>query len=681
MNSNWTYKHNIANVHEIKTTLQNERKIDSNLEFYPSELLPDFDVAKNIVIEAIANSSKILIYGDYDADGITATTILNKFLSYHSANVSFKIPDRFTDGYGLNMKHAEEIVANKLADVVITVDNGITAHEPVQYLKDNGIKVVITDHHTCIDSLPNADAVVNCHRNDSIYPFSDLCGAALAYKFAVGLNDCLDKKYPGFPELLDLAAVATISDVVPLVDENRHIVDSSLGHLCNTTSNGLSAIIKCSDSLRNKANITSEDVAFSITPLINASSRMGNIGLALDLFKAESLDDAMNLARNLVELNESRKALEVKMTAEAMKIIAEQGLYNELAPIVVYKEDWHLGIIGITAAKLAEKYQCPVFIGSAHDGVIHGSARSYGDFNIVSALTNSSSVLKTFGGHPGAGGFSLDVANIQAFKESLCCYSYENPWSYDNNKLADALIPIDDIDCDLINEIYELAPFGEANPIPVFISENVQITSIASIGKDGNTLKMTVVGPSGHNLNCIGFSMPEYPLFLSTGDTISIVYKLSINTYAGRTSPQAMLIDIISDKINANTLNSDMWDKEYQNHLYIINKDYANCKFIADNPSDNDYKNFFPFICKFSEKLLAKNNGISVVSLVCALKNEAEGLPTVSKVMRMVEIINETKTLNTTVTLGGMIYFSRPDESVEKIRITNTELYKNIHIQ
>lgn len=690
MNSNWSYKYKVDNLNDITNVLMKDRNIDTNLEFFPSELLPDFTIAKDMILDSINKSEKILIYGDYDVDGITATTILRKYLSYYTPNVLFKIPNRFTDGYGLNIKHAEEIVNKNLAELVITVDNGITAFEPIKYLKEHGIKVIVTDHHTCLGELPEADAIVNCHRADSIYPFSDLCGAAVAYKLAVGINDYQNNKYPNFQELMDLAAVATISDVVPLVDENRHFINMTLGHLAKSSSCGLAAIIKLSDQLK-KSCISAEDVAFSITPLINASSRMDNIDVAINLFMTDDFDIAINLARELMELNEKRKLVEKQVTSEAMALISEQNLYNELVPIVVCKNGWHLGVIGITAAKIAEKYQCPVFVGTIENGIIHGSARAYGDFNIVDSLTYAQKNLKSYGGHMGAGGFALEEKNLQAFKDALDCYAYENPWNFDDNKLADALIPIDDINSKIIESINTLSPFGEANPTPVFISENVTIKSIMAVGKDRCTLKMTVSSESGQTLNCIGFSMPEYPIFLSKGEKVKIIYKLSINSYAGKSSPQAILIDVISEKNESSSLDIVSWEKEYRIHTNIINKNYDKCiNLLADNnPSDFDYKLYIPFIFNLANMLLPKNKGILLDSLVSVLQanfncNHPASLPTTNpvyelnynKCLRILEVINETNTFRITITLGRMVYFSTPTIPVEKIRVTNTNLYK-----
>ena len=680
MNSFWTYKYNVSDNSDLINTIANGRDIDVSvpLVFHSPELLPDFKAAKDIIISAIENSSTILIYGDYDADGITATTILHKFLSYFSPYVNAYIPDRFIDGYGMSVKKIQQIIEHRTADLVITVDNGITALEPIKLLKENGIKVIVTDHHTCLDELPAADAIVNCHRKDSTYPFSDLCGAGVAFKLAQGINNELEHKYPEMSELLDLAALGTIADVVPLLDENKAIVVNSLQSICDSRSHGIKAMITCSESLRTKKTISSEDVAFSIAPMINAASRMDRIDAALSLLYSVDSERAMVLAKLLIDINDDRKAAELQVTSDAMGLINRDNLYSQFAPLVVVKENWNKGVTGITAAKLAEKFQCPVFIGTIEDGIISGSARSYGNYNIIEALSAVSNSLISFGGHPGAGGFKLNLSDLEDFKTNLFVYSYDHPWSFETYKQADALIPIKGINIDLVSSLDSLGPFGEANNTPVFLSKGLVVGSIVAIGKDKNTLKMTVKNSDGDALNCIGFSMASFVDCLRPGDMVNIAYKLSINYFAGRSSVQAMLVDIESAPIlNLNETLSGNWDNIYNVYQLIKNGEYDKCELChEDIPSDFDYKTCFPVIISIAERLMQKNNGISLGLLTLAMSSVVHQDVSPVKVLLILETINETNFMNVIVSYNMDIYFV--SSSNEKTRITLTPLYNYI---
>ena len=476
-------------------------------------------------------------------------------------------------------------------------------------------------------------------------------------------------------ELLDLAAMGTIADVVSLLDENKAIVANSLQSITNSRSCGINAMISCSETLRTKKSISSEDIAFSVAPMINAASRMGKIDIAMSLLMSDDREEAESLARQLIEINDERKAVELAVTSEAMSLIYENNLYSESVPLIVVKPNWNKGVIGITAAKLAEKFQCPVFIGTIEDGVISGSARSYGDYNIIEALTSVSDVLISFGGHPGAGGFKVSEKNLKEFRTKLFIHSYDNPWSFDTHKQADALIPIKGINLELLAALDGLSPFGESNNTPVFISKGVIINSIVAIGKDKNTLKMSVKNSDGDALNCIGFSMASFADCLRSGDMVNIIYKLSVNYYAGRSSVQAVLVDIESaatlklDEQVANNLNSI-----YNSHRLIKGKDYEKCSLLpSDIPNDNEYKSCFPAVVSIAEKLVQKNNGISLSVLTQIMSNAAHKEISPAKALRIIEVINETNFVNIIVSYGMNVYFVK--SSKDKIRITLTSGY------
>ncbi|MCR5020812.1 single-stranded-DNA-specific exonuclease RecJ, partial [Ruminococcus sp.] len=532
------YKSNVVEELARQRHIAHEpRQFDANIG-----LLPDIYKAVDIIAEAIEGCKKILIFGDYDCDGITATTILYKYLSYCTPFVKYYIPDRLNEGYGLSI----EAIKDKDIDLLITVDNGITAFEPVKYLKEKGVQVVITDHHECMETLPEADAIVDCKRSDSKHPFKGFCGAEVACLVAMALDSKYEYGYDNFEELLDLAAVATIADVMPLTEENRDLVSERLLNLAYSESKGLRTAIK--KIYKEKTELSSEDIAFDIAPLINCASRLGQTNLAIGLLNAE--DDALveDLTEKLISLNNKRKRVSESITKSAVDHVLSGSDILCSGPIVAESTAWHKGIIGISAAKIVDMFNVPVFIGKEEEGIVHGSARAYSDFNVVDALSSFSNHLLTYGGHEGAGGFSFESSHLDQIKAALDNYYYTHTPILKDRTVVDALLPLSFCSYDGVQALEDLGPFGEGNPKPVFVSRNVTVVQSVPIGKDLCTLKL-VVSDGDSMLNCIGFHMGYFADLVHTNDVIDIVYTLGFNTFNGRSTIQAKILDVKTDAV------------------------------------------------------------------------------------------------------------------------------------
>ena len=641
----------VACLSKIRHLNRELREFDANIG-----LLPDIYKAAEIIADAIDNYKQILIFGDYDCDGITATTILYKYLSYCSPFVRYYIPDRLDEGYGLNIN----AVKDKEIDLLITVDNGITAFEAVKYLKDKGVKVVITDHHECMDTLPEADAIVNCHRNDSKHPFKDFCGAEVACLVAMALDIRYGYGYNDFDEFLDLAAVATIADVMPLVDENRQLVQDRLPNLPYSESKGLRAII--SRMFNGKTNISSEDVAFRIAPLINCASRLGQTGIAMGLLNA--MDDALvaDLADKLVSLNEKRKKLSAEVTKSAVKDILSGKNILFSGPAVVENSAWHRGIIGISAAKLTEMFSVPAFVGNEENGVVHGSARAYGDFNVVEALSYASEHLLTFGGHVGAGGYSYNTSHADMFKKKLSEYSeyYCSHVPYaDNNTVADALLPVGFCTYENVQAVEELGPFGEGNPKPIFVSKNVRVVESKAIGKDSCTFKLAVADNKGHVLNCIGFHMGYYADIIHLNDVVDVVYTLGFNEFNGRVSVQAGILDIQNTAIKIKA------EEIYNNETSV---------FVEDER----IKNISKALILFTQKFCVSAASVPFNVLNCWVNSVLKLIVSKQELYTVLRIIKETHFINVVINPENNCVICKKEDNEPTTRITQTEEYLKI---
>ena len=522
----------IGDKHEIEKFLSPTRN-----DFHDPFLLPDMEVAVNRILKAIDTKEKVIIYGDYDVDGITSITVLKKFLSDRGLEVDSYIPNRLDEGYGLNKTAIEEIVKKKYT-LMITVDCGISGIEEVEYANSLGLETIITDHHEQGESIPNALAVVDAKRRDNKYPFNQLAGVGVVFKLAQAIGKRLNLDEKEYLKYLDIVCVGTISDIVPLVDENRVI--SKLGlKLVEVTKNiGLKTLL---DSVGYK-KVDSIAISFGIAPRINACGRMGYQNEALDLFLTNDASEAKRITEKLNEYNRERQDKEKKIFTEAIEEI-EKG-EKDRPCIVLGKEGWHHGIIGIVASKVTDMYFKPsILICFEEDQIGKGSGRSIPGFDLYDAVTKCGDYVQKFGGHSMAIGITIKRDDFPKFKEQF--------EEYVRTSSVDQIIPIvnideeitlKDINFDTVDELKLLEPFGEANKMPLFLYRNLKIDSIRALS-EGKHLKLTLKDDN-FIIDAIGFNMGELTNDYLIGDKIDVVGNLEINRFNNSEKVQINLKDI-----------------------------------------------------------------------------------------------------------------------------------------
>lgn len=503
-------------------------------------LLKDMDKAVSRIRQALKDNEKITIYGDYDVDGITSIAILYKHLTSLGFEVDYYIPDRIQEGYGVNRDALDKIKENGTR-VVITVDTGITAVEETEYAKSIGMDIIITDHHECKETIPEAYAAIDPKRKDCTYPFKNLAGVGVAFKLIQALDDKasvdeLMEKYS------DLICLGTVADISPLVDENRIIVTKGLEKFRNTENIGLKALIDV--SITNNKAITTATIGYIIAPRINASGRLGCASRSVEMFLTQDKEKAYELANGLCEENSIRQQTEQKMFAEALEYIENNPAIKDDQVLVIAHENWHHGIVGIVSSKITEKFYKPSILFAVDGDEAKGSGRSISGFNLFEALENTSDILEKFGGHELAAGLSIKTENIEKFREAI---NKQTITKIDENALIptvsiDAVIKPSYITLETVDEINRLQPFGVDNPLPVFAVRNIKIHKISTMS-EGKHLRMTLLKENKF-LDAVGFGMGEYYNHLKEGDFIEVAFGLDINDYKGFKNVQLILKDV-----------------------------------------------------------------------------------------------------------------------------------------
>lgn len=506
-------------------------------DFHNPFLMPDMEKAANRIVEAIKNNEKVAIYGDYDVDGITSSTVLHRFLKDRGLNTNIYIPNRLCEGYGLN---AEEIkkIAEEGHTLMITVDCGITGKAEVELAKSLGIDTIVTDHHEPPEELPEAIAVVDCKRKDNKYPFRELAGVGVTFKLTQAISKILNLKEEENLKYLDIVCIGTISDIVPLVDENRTISKLGLMLLNQTKNVGLKVLL---ESLGYK-KIDSTAVSFGIAPRVNACGRMGHERVALELFLTDDVKRARELAKELNDFNTKRQEIEKRIFEEALEQI-KNGQEEKNPCIILRKENWHHGVIGIVSSKITEMYFKPSILMAIEGEDCKGSGRSIPGFDIHEALEKCNKTIKQFGGHSMAIGITVESANFEAFKSSVLNYAKE--------KHIEDIVPVLNIDEKLqlkditmkdVRDLALLEPFGEANKPPLFQINNVKIETIRTLS-EGKHLKMDIKDDNT-KFGTIGFNLGSLANEYKIGDKIDIAGYLEINSFGGRDSIQINIKDI-----------------------------------------------------------------------------------------------------------------------------------------
>ena len=506
-------------------------------DFHDPFLFKGMDIAVERIIKAINNKEKILIYGDYDVDGITSTTVLKKYLMDRGISVDTYIPNRLHEGYGLN-KNAIDTIKERNIDLIITVDCGISAIEEVDYAVSLGMDVIVTDHHEVGEKLPNALAVIDAKRKDNTYPFRSLAGVGVVFKLIQALSIKLEIKPEEYLKYLDLVCVVTISDIVPLEGENRTIAKLGLMLIKVTRNLGLRELIKSSGY----KEIDSNTISFGVAPRINACGRMGHEEKSLKLFLAEDLESATKITKELNEYNTLRQSTEKAIYEEAIQEIDRNHL-DEKNSIVLGGKGWHHGVIGIVSSKVTDKYYKPSILLSFEDDIAKGSGRSVPGFDLYEGLTKCEDLLEKYGGHSMAVGLTLKKENLEKFKER-----FEQIAKEKNIKELVPIIYIDDelklkdINMDFVKGLSILEPFGEANKVPLFLIRNLKIDSIRALS-EGRHLKLTL-RDENFVINAIGFELGYLAEEYRIGDRIDVVGTLEINSFNGFRSIQINMKDI-----------------------------------------------------------------------------------------------------------------------------------------
>ena len=523
----------IIEQEKLKIFLNPTRK-----DFHNPFLMPDMEKAVDRIIKAIEKKEKIIIYGDYDADGITSITVLKSFFKDLGIDVEYYIPNRLSEGYGLNKTAVEEI-ANNGYNLMITVDCGITAIEEVELAKVKNIDTIITDHHEVADELPKAIAVIDAKRKDSMYPCRDLAGVGVVFKLIQALAIKLGLKEESYLKYLDIVCVGTISDIVPLKDENRVIAKLGLLLINQTKNIGLKSILLSAGY----KNIDSMAISFGVAPRINACGRMGHAEKALELLLCKNINDANRLTNELNEFNKIRQETEKSIFEEAVLKIENENLNNKNT-IVVAGENWHHGVIGIVASKITEMYFKPSILLCYEDNIAKGSGRSITGFDLHDALMKCADIIDKFGGHSMAIGITIKKENVQKF--------YDKIEKIASDMKVDEIIPIiqidskislNNIDKEMVASLKQLEPFGEGNKTPIFAIKNLKIDSIRALS-EGKHLKLTL-RENNTMINAIGFNMGNLVQEYKIGDKIDVAGVLEINTFNGVDSIQINLKDIM----------------------------------------------------------------------------------------------------------------------------------------
>lgn len=526
--ANILVKRNIENIDKFLSPTRHD--------FHDPFLMPDMDKAVQRLIKAIEDNQKIMIFGDYDADGITSITVLKKFLNERGMEVGTYIPNRLNEGYGLNKEAIKQIFEQGYT-LMITVDCGISGIEEVEYANSLGMETIITDHHEPAESLPNAYAVIDAKRKDNEYPFNQLAGVGVVFKVIQAISQKLGLEEKDYLKYLDFVCVGTISDIVPLVDENRVIAKLGLKLVEVTRNIGLKTLI---DSIGFK-EINSSVISFGVAPRINACGRMGHAQEALDLFLCDDANEAKEIATRLNAFNQERQAKERSICEQVVEQI-EAGEKDKTC-IVLGHENWHHGIIGIVSSKVTEMYFKPSILICFEGDEGKGSGRSIPGFDLHEALMKCSDTIEKFGGHSMAIGITVKKDKFEEFKQEFEEYAKScNISEIVPVVQIDEEVNLKDICIDDVRSIKLLEPFGEANKMPIFLFKNLKINAIRTLS-DGKHLKLKLKSDN-YLIDAIGFNMGDLANQYLLDDKVDVVGSLDINNFNGNESIQITLKDI-----------------------------------------------------------------------------------------------------------------------------------------
>jgi len=519
----------------------------------PPFTLKDMNTAVDRIIEAIVRKEKILIFGDYDVDGIAAATILLEFLRSVDANVSYYIPHRITEGFGLKINHISDIAIPNGIHLIITADCGSESQDAVKTARDAGIDVIITDHHMTSETLPPAVAVINPKRNDCPSGFCDLAGVGVAFYLLICLRKTLretnfwnDRPEPNLKNYCDLVALGTLADIVPLTRENRILIKAGMNIIRSSQRPGLNSLVRICNI--NKLTIGADDIVFQLVPRLNSAGRMDHASIAVELLTTKNIKTARKIAHSLDRLNQERRDMENKILIQVHNHLKKHPHLLRKKTIVLSHQDWHLGVLGIVASRLMKKYFCPVVMITTADGIGKGSARSIPEINLYQGLSACAENLENFGGHSMAAGLKIKAEHINRFEiqfENIVSHMAKSS-DFMPKVTIDYRLDFDDISDKLIDELESLQPFGNVNHEPLFMTKEVHIVSSKNVGNHHRQMVLKQkINKSMKTFNAIQFNVDTQKPLKGTFDQMA--YRLRWNRWNGRKHAQ-----IIVEETSAN---------------------------------------------------------------------------------------------------------------------------------
>lgn len=497
----------------------------------------DMEEASFVIGDAVDNGEKICIYGDYDSDGVTSTALLYSFLKDEGADVCYYIPDRETEGYGLNMSAIDKIY-DMGVNLIVTVDNGISAIDEAEHIYELGMSMVVTDHHQLASELPRAEAIVNPHRPENDLRFREYCGVGVAFKLVCAMADCEPAEL--LDKYADLVAIGTIADVMPLVEENRAFVRAGLNKINNNPRLSIKALIESNGS----KEYSSTDVAFQFCPRINAMGRMGDASRAVEFLISEDKEKCAFMCQQLNLENSHRQETEKDIFESIEKQIAENPSLVKDRVIVIAGENYHFGVIGIVASRIVEKYGRPaIIIGIDENGIAHGSARSIVGFNIFDAISSCENELVRFGGHPLAAGVTMEKDKVDLFRKMINDYAYKAYHSMPVQELLlDCKLSPFYLTLDLMDDLAKLEPYGEGNPQAVFGIFNMKLVSVSPLS-EGKHIRLELE-KKGRRIKVVKFGTRPEDFPYTAGDMLNLAVKASKNLYRDKMYLSVQAVDV-----------------------------------------------------------------------------------------------------------------------------------------
>lgn len=639
------------------------------MSLYDPFLLKDMDKAVARINEAIENKQRICIYGDYDVDGVTSTVMLYLYLCSRGVECEYFIPERISEGYGLSQPVIEKMKGR--VDLIITVDTGVTAVAEADFAKANGIDMVITDHHSCRETLPNAVAVVNPHREDSVYPFRNLAGVGVVFKLLCALEGDTERILQLYS---DIIAVGTVADVMPIIDENRRITGIGLSKLAETENMGLLALMRRAGIVKygkRVKKVTSATVGYVLAPRINAAGRIACASRAVELLLTKDEQEADIIAEELCEINKLRQATEQKIYEQAVEII--ESSFKEDRFLVLAYDGWHQGVIGVVASKIAERYSRPCILFSLDGDTAKGSGRSIKGFSLMDALSSCGELLLEYGGHELAAGLSIEGAKISEFRTRI------NEYATPLLKESAMAVPLE-IECEAgfseltekgIDELLRLEPFGLSNPQPVLIMRNVSLHDIVPLSQ-GKHVRFRVSGTENgkkYSLNAVFFGAAFESFAYCEGDKCDIVFTADINEYMGMRTPQLFVKEIRLSEAEQREIEVS---KERFNIL-AFGGSYEGAE--NDIPDLSDFRNIFRFVRRESGH---DGRSISLLSSVRILAKEFDISVSLCKFRIILEVLSEQGLISLKYLDGGNRVFVKTMPSNGKINIDESPLLRTV---